>query len=993
MPVRLSLLGSPTIDLGGGPTTLPFERRSQLLVYLAVKRGWVGRAELASMFWPEQPQKLAYANLRKTLFRLQGVAWGAPVELDGQTARLDVATDVAAFDAALRDGALDEALALYRGDLLAGFDDAASETWASWLAFERERLRAAWRDAALKRAGTMAPGDAVELSARLLDADPLDEAALRLHLESLARGGQAGRARQAFRAFADRLRSDLGLAPGAELQALHDALTVGPAVTLAVPVVAAPADDGFIGRSTERRHIATQLAQDDCRLLSLVGPGGVGKTRLARRAMAELAGDFSDGAVFVALEDATTAAELFSRLAREVGVELNGRSDPFEQAIESLRGLQLLLVLDNFEQLVAAAPQLETILARCPRLRVLVTTRVRLGTPSEWIFAIDGLPVPDPDDEDHLEAFDAVRLFVRAARRVEPAFAANCEPSALADICRQVGGLPLALEIAASWTRVLSCAAIAAELRQGTELMRAVDPARPARQASIEVVFDHAWRLLGPSEREALARLSVFRGGFSSEAARAVAAPLPVLGALLDKSLLRKEDGRFFLHPLLQRLAADRLEDGPPRAAAQAAHAQFFHRWLAQRRRPVDTGERDALRQVELEFENARAAWQHVVADAASSATLGGSALALMQYCDHRGRFADGVAVLGDALAAPVSEATPGLRPLLLAAVAHLRYRLDRYAMAIETATAGLAETRPDADHDARLQCFKVLGAGNFRLGRLADARRFYRQALAEAPAAGDPHNAAAMLDNLALVEKGLGHYDESLRMSTESLAQHRRLGDPAGEALCLNNLSALQNDLGDFASALANARASLALCERHGLVGTRVFVVANLAELSMKLGELEAARDHAARGLELAQATGNRSSEAWLRLLLVQIAVRQQDLGAAREALRESLEVALAIGRPLSLLAAIAVFSDVLEAQGERRAAMRLLRVAMAHPAMTVQGRDQLRPRLEALGDAEAPADEAPWPAPELDELARRIVAETPTRHAALIASLRARA
>jgi ATP/maltotriose-dependent transcriptional regulator MalT len=169
--------------------------------------------------------------------------------------------------------------------------------------------------------------------------------------------------------------------------------------------------------------------------------------------------------------------------------------------------------------------------------------------------------------------------------------------------------------------------------------------------------------------------------------------------------------------------------------------------------------------------------------------------------------------------------------------------------------------------------------------------------------------------------------------------------------------------------------------------------VVANLAEISMKVGELDAARDHAAKGLELTQATGNRSSEAWIRLLLVQIAVRQNDLPAARAALRDSLELALAIGRPLSLLAAIAVFTDIVAAQGERRAAARLLRVAMAHPAMTVQGRDQLQPRLDALGDADAPPDEAPWPAPALDALARRIVAESASSHAALIASLRARA
>ena len=211
--------------------------------------------------------------------------------------------------------------------------------------------------------------------------------------------------------------------------------------------------------------------------------------------------------------------------------------------------------------------------------------------------------------------------------------------------------------------------------------------------------------------------------------------------------------------------------------------------------------------------------------------------------------------------------------------------------------------------------------------------------------------------------------------MTSESLAQHRRLGDVAGEALCLNNLTALQNDLGDCASALANARASLALCERHGLVGTRGFVLANLAELTMKLGELDAARGHAASALELSLATGNRSTEAWIRLLLVQIAIRHDDLAAARQALRESLELALAIGRPLSLLAAMTVFSDLLAAQGERRAAARLLRFAARHPERTTEGRHQPAP-LRALADTDgrrrrrARAAAGDW---------RAIVAETP--------------
>lgn len=183
MPVTLHLFGAPTIDLGNGtpPITLPFERRSQLLVLLALKRSWVGRAELASMLWPDQTAKLAFTNLRKTLFRLQGVTWGAALESQGQSLRVQAGSDVQTFEQALAQGRVADALSLVRGLLLAGFDDDGSEAWTAWLHFERTRLQAAWRTAALEHLGREATDEheGIALSARLLEADPLDEAALR----------------------------------------------------------------------------------------------------------------------------------------------------------------------------------------------------------------------------------------------------------------------------------------------------------------------------------------------------------------------------------------------------------------------------------------------------------------------------------------------------------------------------------------------------------------------------------------------------------------------------------------------------------------------------------------------------------------------------------------------------------------------------------------------------------------------------------------------
>ena len=229
MTARFFLFGSPTIEYGGERLALPFERRNQLLAFLALKRSWVGRAELAATLWPEQETKLAYANLRKILHRLQSLPWARGIESQGAALRFEAETDVHAFESALREQRIGEAVQMRTGELLAGFEDDASEAWSSWLGFERDRLRVAWRDAALGHlTNDIDAADGIDLSKRLLDADPLDEAALRAHMAWLARSGQSARARQVYREFVERLKQDLGLAPGAELRALHD--SIGTAV-------------------------------------------------------------------------------------------------------------------------------------------------------------------------------------------------------------------------------------------------------------------------------------------------------------------------------------------------------------------------------------------------------------------------------------------------------------------------------------------------------------------------------------------------------------------------------------------------------------------------------------------------------------------------------------------------------------------------------------------------------------------------------------------
>jgi len=263
----------PTIERDDGRFALPFERRGQLVAYLALKGGWVPRAELAALLWPDQPSKLAYTNLRKALFRLQSLPGAPAVESSAASVRIDVPTDVDEFERARDEGRATDALALRRGELLAGFDDDGNEAWSAWLRFERDRLRAQWREMALTL--LEAATDAAARARHLRQAarpDPLDEAAARAQISWLARSGQVARAHQAYDAFAQKLDEELGLAPGVELERLGESLDAPPsAPPKAQPAAPLQRDDGFVGRSDRAAPHCRAPWQQPMRLLTLVG--------------------------------------------------------------------------------------------------------------------------------------------------------------------------------------------------------------------------------------------------------------------------------------------------------------------------------------------------------------------------------------------------------------------------------------------------------------------------------------------------------------------------------------------------------------------------------------------------------------------------------------------------------------------------------------------------------------------------------------------------
>jgi predicted ATPase len=397
----------------------------------------------------------------------------------------------------------------------------------------------------------------------------------------------------------------------------------------------------FVGRTTELAEITALLADPDCRLLTLVGSGGIGKTRLALQ-VAEQAGQrFQDGVFLVSLQPTETREPLAAAIADALKVLLSDPGNLAQQILRLLREQNLLLVLDNFEHLLPEATFLSTLLQQCPYVKVLATSREVLNLQEEWLYPVHGLPVP-PDGGGNLESYDAVRLFVDRARARRANFSPADEYPVIGRICRMVEGMPLAIELAASWIRDMNCAVIAAEIERNMSFLSTRLRNVPERHRSLQAVFDQTWTLLSSGEQETFMALSVFVDGFGWEAAQDVTGgSLATVTSMADKSLLRVDDqGRYHLHNLLRQYAHQRLGiDSEQEIEVRERHCDYYMKFV-QARNDAIVGplQRESVKEIAAELENVRAAWQWAVARN-RLANVRETCLILQSFFDFQSRF------------------------------------------------------------------------------------------------------------------------------------------------------------------------------------------------------------------------------------------------------------------------------------------------------------------------------------------------------------------
>lgn len=715
----------------------------------------------------------------------------------------------------------------------------------------------------------------------------------------------------------------------------------------------------FIGRENEIREITGLLLDPHCRLLTLLGPGGMGKTRLAIQAATLAAAEFAHDAHFVNLQPTPTPAALLLAIADAIGLPLGGPTPPDTQLLTYLQQKELLLVLDNFEHLVDGADILSELLHTAPSLKLLVTSREALNLQEEWQFQVGGLTFPTDHLEPAWEQAAAVQLFVDRARRVRPSFNLTEEADGMLHICRLVNGTPLALELAASWTKALDTAAIAAEIQKNIAFLETNLRNVPERHRSIRAVFNQAWQQLSPAEQDVFRRLAVFRGGFLAKAAQQVAgASLTILSALVDKSLLRWESGggqqdghgRYQIHELLRQFASGQLAAAPDDAAQTLAqHSAYYCAFLHRRADElIGPGQVKAVREITAELENVRAAYAHAVQQA-DIAAIGQAYYALQIFCDYQGRFREAEQLLTTAVARlqtlPPTAETDHLRAGLHTFLGWIYIRLGHLATAQDAFRQGqqlyhklAVESPPGFAKDP------VSG-----LALVANIQGDYQAALAYCQQA---HQLAAARQDVAGLQLvwyiwadvllHLGRYDEARQAAQQGHESCQATGNLWMLAYLLIVMGNIARAQGEYTLAAQQFQASYDLKDGMNDPEGMALAVNYLAQIAYVQGRYEDARELYRRNLAIYREIADQGGLVRTLQGMGDTAVAQGEWGTAVACYHEALHISIQMQWEPLILSLLVSIAYLLPAAGEKTRSLELAAFARQHPAAEQETRER---------------------------------------------------
>ncbi|MGC4043461.1 MAG: tetratricopeptide repeat protein [Armatimonas sp.] len=848
------------------------------------------------------------------------------MDLDGAFA------DTAAFDSALKRGELTEAIGLYRGHLL---PDCLEE----WALVERNQREQAYLTALESLANALLaqgePANAVHYLRLLTTADPYRESAHGSLMQALADCGDTTAVTVVYQELRAKLRQELNAAPAPETEALYKQLSQQerpPAPALPAPTppreskrhLPVPLSD-LIGRKSEIAELLEALGQR--RLVTLLGAGGIGKTRLSIAVGDAALPRFEQGVWFVDLAALSDPSLVPQAAAKALGISEEPDRPLGETLADTLAPRSLLLVLDNCEHVLEASAALAyDLLSACPDLRILATSRQALDVMGEQVYRVLSLLVPPEDSElsdtHRLLEYDAIQLFTERASRVSSTFRLNARNApAVVDICRQLDGIPLAIEMAAARMRALSVTEINSRLDNRFRLLtsgnRGVLPRHQTLRALIDWSYDH----LSEAEQALLRRVSLFAGGWTSEAAEAVCTDtltqntdtLDLLSSLADKSLLvidaQDDTTRYRLLETVRQYGLDRLTETDELLLFKERHRDYFLT-LAETARNNMFGPEQVhwLATLDAEYDNLRQALAFCREDTRSGEPGLRLSAALWNYWPKRGYFTEGRAYYAAALAHPdaVGARTRERADALNGAGVLAFYQGD-YAAAAPLHEEGHALCRELGDTRGTAMALANWGNVAAVQGDYATARARYEEALVTWRELNDTKRIATILNNLGNVVTEQGDYEAARRLQEESLEIEREHGNRQGVATSLNNLGILAEERGDYPAARALYEESLSIHRELGMRSTEASNLCGLGNVALKEGNTQLSYDLCLESLTIRRELGDRWGIPISLLSLAAAALELGDRATAHSLMHESLLGHQQIENTLGISAALA--------------------------------------------------------------------------------------
>ena len=844
------------------------KRIEALLIFLAMEANRSHRREvLIGLLFPDMPDEAARTNLRQTFSRLRRAIHDAqanpPFLLSSREStqfnlESDHTLDVAQFQNGLagciqhrggRDDLCSDCLALvatavshYKGPFLVGFFLADSSAFEEWLLGHRQQFQemalAALDELTQLHERRGEYEQAAAFARQQLAIEPWREPALQQLMRTLAQLGERNAALAAYQVFCQTLQEELGVEPLPETTVLAEQIQEATAER---PYQLPPREQNLVGRAEELAQLSAWLADPSQRLHTVVGPGGIGKTRLALEAAwlvaAARLGPFIHGIFFVPLAGVAAVESagfnpLVTAVAEAIGYTFAGAAEPQAQLLAYLQDKKMLLVLDNLEHLMQPGRTLIlALLEQARALNLLITSRERLNLAEERVLTLGGLPSnPVADLAANTNLSPAMALFVQRAQQVESRFVlaetGDWSATAVAEVCQLLDGLPLAIELAAAWVRLLSCPEILAELRHNLDSLSASAIDLPQRHRSLRAVFDYSWQLLTPSEQRTLAQLAIFQGGFERQAAAQVTqARLPQLSALLDKSFLRRQVGntavpatsRYEMLAVVRQFAAEHLGNGQAGFDLRQRYGRYYLGLVTAQAADLQ-GENQlrALATINQEIENIRQAWRLAI-NQADVAALDRATEALSLFLYMRSWFREGLELFGLAVNRLDGQAEPQVAAKLAARQGWFAFLSGKLHQAAELLRQSLAVLHPDGDPEALTYTLNFLAVVNQSLDDFETAQALCEEALAIAAAHGNRYSQAISNNILSQIAYVQGRYEAALNHSQASLHLEQALGNRWSMGFSLVNIGRVAYALGEFATARGNYEESLAIREVMG--------------------------------------------------------------------------------------------------------------------------------------------------------------------------------